>query len=648
MKNWRLSVGTKIAGGFLVLVLIFIANAYLIFTIQNKSDEIVRENSEIVDPSTDRIQEFVLMVTRAKMLFTNWVYLQNSTDDKEALKALNNIEYPQLKTKIKALKESWTDEDQKKNIDSVFTQFDTLLAVGKREIMDQLVSFENYEDAFVKFSAENALESTVLPQTDDIIGKLTTIALDQQNVAEKADIKLIDSSSNLKYTTLILGIFVASIGIILAIVMTRSITKPINYVKNIILKLSQGELVENKNRKFNRDEVGEMARAVDNLVSGLKSTTFFAENIGKGNYDSEFQPLSEQDVLGNALIEMRDNLQKVAEDDRRRNWATEGLAKFGEILRSNNNNIEVLSDDILRNLIKYLNANQGGLYIIESDEGEEASMSLRACYAWNKKKFINQKIYRGEGLAGQVWQEMESVYITDVPDDYISISSGLGDSNPTSVLIVPLKVNEEIYGVVELASFNDFAAHELEFVEKIAESIASTVSTVKINEKTQVLLEESTQMTEQMRAQEEEMRQNMEELQATQEEMQRSQFEALGTVDAINLSFATAEFTTEGELINANENFLNILGYSKDEVMGENHRIFLQDNDKRSNEYMAFWRELANGTPKTGEFLRRAKSGKAVWIRSSYFPIMNNGGDVMKVLQIALDLSEYKEASVEA
>ena len=83
-----------------------------------------------------------------------------------------------------------------------------------------------------------------------------------------------------------------------------------------------------------------MAVAMDNLVAGLKGTSLFAENIGNGNYKTEFKPLSEHDVLGNALINMRDNLSKVAEDDKKRNWATEGMAKFGEILRNNTNDLD--------------------------------------------------------------------------------------------------------------------------------------------------------------------------------------------------------------------------------------------------------------------------------------------------------------------
>ena len=229
---------------------------------------------------------------------------------------------------------------------------------------------------------------------------------------------------------------------------------------------------------------------------------------------------------------MRGNLSRVAEEDKKRNWATEGQAKFGEILRTNNSDVQKLSDEIIANLVKYLKANQGALYIIDdTEDSEESTMSMTSCYAWDKKKFLNQKVHKGEGLAGQAWQEMDTVYLTDVPQNYIRITSGLGDANPTCILIVPLKVNDQIFGVAEIASFNTMKDYEIEFVQKIGESIASTVSSVKVNTRTQRLLEESQQMTEQMRAQEEEMRQNMEELQATQEGMKRQESEMMKSME---------------------------------------------------------------------------------------------------------------------
>lgn len=641
MRKIRLTIGNKIFGGFLILIILFVINAAVIFINVNQIDNVVQQSSEVIRPSKEAISDFKLLVTRSKMLIINWVYVQTNTDDKEALKILHEQDYPALKERIQDLEKSWTNDAQRLKMDSVRTEFEALLEL-ETGIMSQLVTFEDYEDPLLKFESDDAIESRVIPMSASIIEKLEEVAQMQQVTTSQSDSNLISVTAQLRNITIILGLVIIVIGLLSAYLMAKSITNPINYIKEIVVSLGKGELVEDQGRKFNKDEIGEMANAMDNLIQGLGSTTIFAENIGNGKYDSEFKPLSDHDVLGNALIDMRNNLAKVAEEDQKRNWSTEGLAKFGDILRQNNDNLEKLSDDIIRNLVNYMGCNQGGIYIIDDSEGGEPFMTLMACYAWDKKKFVDQKIYKGEGLSGQVWQEMDTIYLTDVPDNYIKITSGLGDANPKSVLIVPLKVNEEIYGVVEIASFTIFEDHEVDFVQKIAESIASTVSSVKINAKTQNLLEESQEMTEQMRSQEEEMRQNMEELQATQEEMERGQGEAQGMMDAINSSVAVAEFDLSGAIVNVNQNFLDITGYFKDELIGENHRILVTKEEKASDEYRQFWKDLANGQTKTGEFERLGKGGRDLFLAENYAPIKSRDGGISKVMLVANDVSKFK------
>ena len=634
-----MTIGNKILGGFLILIVLFIVNGVIIFWKGNVIDNVVNSSSQVYRPSQDAIKDFILMVTRSKMLVTNWVYLQTNQEDKNALKLLQDNEYPALQEKITKLMTTWETDSQRHQMDTVFLKFDTLLSVQKESIMANLQSFEHYEDPLTKLLAEDAIESQVIPRTTDLISRLNRIAVTQNGVTARSDRDVIGSIRSLRNYTIILGSGIIIIGLMSAIFLMRTITKPVNFLKNIIIKLGRGELVEEKQGNLSNDEIGEMAVAMDNLVAGLKGTSLFAENIGNGNYKTDFKPLSEHDVLGNALINMRDNLSKVAEDDKKRNWATEGMAKFGEILRNNTNDLIKLSDEIIGNLVKYLKANQGALYIVdETNEGEDPTMTMKACYAWDKKKFLNHKIYRGEGLAGQAWQEGDTVYLTEVPQSYIKIASGLGDANPTSVLIVPLKVNDQIFGVVELASFSEFQDFEKEFVQKIAETIASTISTVKINARTQRLLEESQEMTEQMRAQEEEMRQNMEELQATQEEMQRSQAETDSTLSAIHSSQSVAEYATDGSLTKVNSNYLELFGYTQDEVVGEHHRLFTTKDDKNSEEYRQFWKDLAQGYPKKGVYKRINRKGEVITVRSSFSTIKNLSGDVVKVMEITYGL----------
>jgi methyl-accepting chemotaxis protein len=331
--RFRLTIGNKIIGSFIILIALFILVVSVIFGSGNTIERVVRSSSENYRPSKDAINEFILMVTKSRMFVTNWVYLRGNQEDKNALRLLQETEYPALKKRLETLSTRW-DNDQKLRMDSAMNDFDSLLTIQRESIMANLQTFENYEDATLKFMAENSVESEVIPITNELIKKLVLIAERQSELTAQSDGEVITSIDRLKMLTLILGGVFLAISVISALYLVISITKPVNYLKNIVEKLGRGELVEDKATKFNNDEIGDMAFAMDNLVSGLKGTTSFAENIGKGSYQSDFKPLSEHDVLGNALINMRDNLAKVAEDDKKRNWATSGQAKFGETLRT--------------------------------------------------------------------------------------------------------------------------------------------------------------------------------------------------------------------------------------------------------------------------------------------------------------------------
>lgn len=560
---------------FLLLVGVFAINAIISIFVLQESKRIITENSDIIRPSTDAINEFILMVNQSKMYITNWVYLpltEDSEQDKDELKNLLEYRYPELKSNLLELEEEWVHEEQKQLLDTAIILFEQLKGI-KGEIMTTLKSFEDYEDPMTRFMAEDMIASQVLQQSKQLIDLLNKLSEMKKVDMAEADVNLRDQFGRLENTTILLGIFIVIVGLVSGILLSRSITKPINFLKRIINKLGKGELPEEQNQKFSRDEIGEMGLAVQNLTDGLQSTSLFAEKIGKGEYNAEFSPLSNNDVLGNSLLDMRSNLQSVAEQDRQRNWANEGIARFGEILRKNNDNLEVLSDEVISSLVKYVEANQGGLYIVnEANEFEgmsEEYLTLSSCYAWDKKKYLDQKVFKGDGLTGQAWMEQDTIYMTDVPQDYIMITSGLGKATPGYILIVPMMVNEEVFGVIELASFYEIPQYRIDFVERVAESIASSLSSVKINEKTQRLLEESTELTEQMRAQEEEMRQNMEELQATQEEMQRSQREREEKEKIINSTNMLFELDSEGKILSTNSIVTDVLGYQASEMRGQ-------------------------------------------------------------------------------
>lgn len=144
-----------------------------------------------------------------------------------------------------------------------------------------------------------------------------------------------------------------------------------------------------------------------------------------------------------------------------------------------------------------------------------------SCIAYNRKKMMAKRIGIDEGLVGRCIYEKAPIILTEVPQDYLVITSGMGDGRPDFLAIVPLLNNEDVVGVVEVASFDEKPQYVLEYLEKAAESLASAIANVKVNERTQRLLNQAKMFAEEVAAQEEELRQNMEEMQASQEEMHR-------------------------------------------------------------------------------------------------------------------------------
>jgi methyl-accepting chemotaxis protein len=265
--------------------------------------------------------------------------------------------------------------------------------------------------------------------------------------------------------------------------------------------------------------------AFERQLKYVNNNISFSNAISKGNLAAEYNLLDDSDELGKSLLAMRKSLMESATREHDEKFVTLGITRVGEIIQKNNDNVKKLAEEFIIGIIKYLGVNQGGIFLYE-DQDTDRYLSLAASYAYERKKFLTKRVELGEGLIGQCFLEKETIYLTEVPEGYVHITSGLGLATPRSILITPMMTNDEIVGVVELASFEPFSQAQQTLVKRAVENLAISVVSSKITERVKRLLEESQQQTEEMKAQEEEMRQNMEELHATQEEMERKSMEA--------------------------------------------------------------------------------------------------------------------------
>lgn len=645
-KTFTHSIVGKIMTGYIVIILLAFTTTMVSMYSSWKDRKIDQMVSEAYYPMVLSLKEIQMVASESFKLTNNWIY-QPSVSEKQQLTTIHSTEAGKKSKELGDIAGRF-GADVATRSQAIRTALDNLLS-EEQIVMTKLSHDTSYSDDVIVDEAIKAMDKQITPAYEHLASLIRGATDNVNQLLADARTRKQATATALTYvyvTTILLFLF---IGAYAARFSTASIKKPIAELSDLITMLSRGKFVSVTIKK-GRDEIGRMAEAIEHMLTGLKEKVEFASNIGKGQYGSNFQLLGEDDTMGEALIQMRNNLKQAADDDRKRNWATEGLAKFADILQSRNDNLIDLSDSIISNLVKYMNANQGALFLINDDDPQSVFIELVACYAYNRKKYLNKRIEMGEGVTGQCILERDTIYMSDVPDDYLRITSGLGEALPRNLLIVPLKLNEDIFGVVEIASFQTIEPYQVEFMEKLGESIASTISSVKINSRTKKLLEETQVQAEQMRAQEEEMRQNMEELSATQEEMHRAQRrseEALQEMKekekdlyamkadfearerAVSACTLISETDLHGNIIYANDKFLAVSRYSREEILGEPHSV-LRHKDMPAGLFRQWWQAVKKGNQFNAVILNTSKGGDSYWVDVTVSPVRNERGEITK------------------
>lgn len=375
----------------------------------------------------------------------------------------------------------------------------------------------------------------------------------------------------------------------------------------------------------------------------------FVEGLSAGKLDVKINSDDKDDELISSLVQLQKSLKqnqkedaKRRDEEQQRTWVTRGVAEFGEILRRNNDNMLELSYNIIRYLVDYVNLTQAGFFLLhtgdEKGDNGKKFFELTSFIAYDRRKYADKTIEWGEGLVGRCALEQRTIYMTELPENYVTVTSGLGEGDPSALILVPLKSNDVVYGVIEMAMLQPLLKHEIEFLEKTAESIAMTISTVKTNMQTQILLQETQQQAARMREQEEVSQQHLEEMRATQELNSRNEIEMKGVMAAIDHASISVTFATDGSLLNVNDNFLRTFGYKAEEIEGQNMSIFFFKEDQA--ELDSILETINRGETFNGRVRRRSKRGEEVWLLSTYTPVRDTEGDVLKVISLETNIAD--------
>ena len=388
----------------------------------------------------------------------------------------------------------------------------------------------------------------------------------------------------------------------------------------------------------------------------LNKMAEFAKQIGEGNYNTDLEVSSKDDILGQSLLLMRNNLLDNYEKESEQSWIAEGKEIVSHLLRLHNN-INELSNDVLNSLIKYIKVVQGALYIYDEDK---KTLRNLATYAYDRKKYINQEFEIGHGLIGECAYEMDYIYRTEIPDDYAHITSGiLGDQKPQSILLVPLITDEKLQGVLEFSSVEpEIPEITVRFLKELGEIIARTIFNLKVTQRTEQLLHESQQMTVELKENEEQLRQNAEEMRATQEELRKSNEQLETKIQEVenaqkrlyslleNASEIISIYDENMTMTYESPSVIKILGYTPEEMMGG------KDIDRLTRKGEASIREMFKSLlekpdePVTIQYTYMKKDGQKIFIESTGRNLLHDPA-IRGMIVNSTDITERKRAERE-
>lgn len=340
------------------------------------------------------------------------------------------------------------------------------------------------------------------------------------------DVILLNAERTFRVSTLVALLGILLLAFLIWFIANR-ITKPLVKTTNILNKLSTGNVKDLKVTNLKRhDELAEMTKALQTLTVSLKLSADFATNIGEGNLSKTYNPLSKNDVLGNALLHMRNNLQELQDVNNKNRWMQTSLVRINELLQGEKS-ITGLGDLILTSLAEILDVQIASLFF-----SEDGVLVLSSSYSYNVRKSNLNKFKFGEGLIGQSAKEQKLLIFTDVPDDYISIKSGLGETIPREIVVIPLIYRKQVIAIIELGTTKAFTSEKIEFITQISENLALGFNSIKTREEMKILLERTQSQAEELRVQQEELVSSNKELEdqtnalkVSEEELQQQQEE---------------------------------------------------------------------------------------------------------------------------
>ena len=318
-----------------------------------------------------------------------------------------------------------------------------------------------------------------------------------------------------------------------------------------------------------------LCQSINRMGQTLGAIVRQANAIAQGDYSSEIQPHSEADELGCALANMTHQLRDTTAENQRENWFKSGQSELNDKMRGEHATVD-LARNIITQLAAYVDAQIGAIFLAEDDQ----TLRLVSSFAYTRRKGIGNEFPPGQGLVGQALMEEKTIIVTDLPDDYIVVQSGVGQAVPKNILVLPFQHDGKVIGVLELGSFHEFTDKQVAFLEEVSENIAIAVNAAQSRHRMSELLKETQRQSEALEQQQEELRATNEELEEQAQQLKASQEQLESQQEELEMS--NAELEESAAILEEQKRALEV---SRNEIQAKSKE--LEMSNKYKSEFLS-------------------------------------------------------------